>query len=137
MARKLKQSELKEVRAALIKEQGGKCPICGGSLLVVTEVNRVVDHNHDTGFIRGVLCRACNRAEGVIKGATITYAKAGNNPYFMIQTLRRLADYWEKHQTPQTEFIYPGHKTEAEKRDAKNRKARLAYSTKRKGASNV
>lgn len=43
-------------------EQGGKCAICTGSL-----ADWVVDHNHRTGSIRGLLCRACNGGLGHFK----------------------------------------------------------------------
>ena len=42
--------------------QGGICAICGG---VNASGRRLsVDHNHVTGFIRGLLCDACNTALG-------------------------------------------------------------------------
>ncbi|UXQ88721.1 endonuclease [Salmonella phage PST_H2] len=133
--RKIKQSELKEVRDELIKRQKSKCPICGGSLKAITEINRVVDHCHEHGHIRGVLCRGCNGGIGKIENLIRSYCKAGNNNYFIVKTLRNIADYLELHKTPQTEWIYPKHKTAAELREARNRKARLAYSRKKKEAN--
>jgi hypothetical protein len=38
--------------------QGGRCGICG------TDESLVIDHDHRTGFVRGLLCRGCNNAEG-------------------------------------------------------------------------
>lgn len=48
------------------QEQGGRCAICGtdqpggkaGAYFVV-------DHNHETGAVRGLLCNRCNRAIGM------------------------------------------------------------------------
>lgn len=130
---KLKESELKDARDILIKRQGNKCPICGGSLLAVTSTNRVVDHDHDTGYIRGVLCRGCNGGIGKVENLIKSYCKAGNNTYYIVKTLRNLADYLDLHKTPQTEWIYPKHKSAAEQREAANKKARLAYARKKKG----
>lgn len=51
-----------DVRAALIDElrqlQDGRCGICGlaGPLHI--------DHDHDSGLIRGLLCVGCNLKEG-------------------------------------------------------------------------
>lgn len=130
--RKIKQSEMKEVKAELIKRQGGICPICGNPLRAVLPVNQVVDHNHEgVGAIRGVLCRGCNGSIGRIEMLVRSYCKAGNNNYFIVKTLRNIAGYLELHNTPQTEWIYPTHKSPAELKEAKNRKARLSYAKKK------
>lgn len=130
MASKLKSSEVAAYKKELMEKQGWKCPLCGGSLKVVSPINRVLDHDHETGFCRAVVCRGCNGAEGKIKGVISGYGKAGNNRYFQLQWLERLYNYWKLHSTPQTDKLYHNHKTEAEKREAKNRKARLAYARK-------
>lgn len=134
MARKLKQSEVAVVKQELLEKQGYKCPLCGGSLKAVTPVNRVLDHDHDSGFCRGVICRGCNGAEGKILGLVSGYGKAGNNKYFQRQFLKNLVEYWETHKVPQTEYIYPTHKTEVEKREARNKKARSVYAKKKGGS---
>lgn len=44
--------------------QGGVCALCGG----VNRTNRLsVDHDHETGKVRGLLCIACNRGLGHIE----------------------------------------------------------------------
>lgn len=132
----MKQSELGEVRDILCERQGWRCPICGGHLKLISKANRVVDHSHDNvGAVRGVLCRGCNGGIGKIEAYAQSYCKAGNNTLEVIKVLRNLADYLELHRTPQTEWIYYKHQTEAEKREARNRKARLAYSRKKKEAN--
>lgn len=47
-----------EKRAALLARQGGACAICRAS------ARSVADHDHGTGLLRGLLCRACNMREG-------------------------------------------------------------------------
>ena len=52
----------------LLKEQGNCCAICGSksSNNPLTD-NFVVDHNHATGKIRGLLCSYCNLTLGNAK----------------------------------------------------------------------
>lgn len=48
---------------AMLKKQGGVCAICGG-----TEGNGQrlsVDHNHESGTVRGLLCQRCNTVIGM------------------------------------------------------------------------
>lgn len=45
----------------LLAKQEGKCAICGGSDRLV------VDHDHATGAIRGLLCHGCNAGLGFLE----------------------------------------------------------------------
>ena len=51
------------------KSQNGLCCICGndGSKGRGIILKLYVDHNHDTGMVRGLLCNACNSVIGLIK----------------------------------------------------------------------
>jgi len=44
---------------------------------------------------------------------------------------KNLISFWRLHNTPQTDLIYPDHKTPAEKRLAVNKKRRLVAKKKR------
>lgn len=59
----------------LLQEQGGVCAICGtdnpGS-----NTRFMVDHNHDTGEVRGLLCGNCNRGIGLLGDNISTLSKA-------------------------------------------------------------
>lgn len=61
-------------------QQGGRCGICrstgGGRRLVV-------DHDHDTGEVRGLLCHSCNLGLGHLRDSELL--------------LRRAADYLRRH----------------------------------------
>src|SRR5208282_3809502 len=49
----------------MLKEQNGKCAICGCKTYGRKGVKRfAVDHDHATGAIRGLLCASCNQALG-------------------------------------------------------------------------
>lgn len=56
---KTKYGITQEERDGMLAEQSGACASCGD-----TEVKFVVDHNHNTGAIRGILCSPCNLALG-------------------------------------------------------------------------
>lgn len=47
----------------MIERQQGKCAICGRS-----DVRLVVEHNHTTKAIRGLVCDLCNHAVGYLEG---------------------------------------------------------------------
>lgn len=46
-------------RKAMGVKQKQRCAICN------RKVKLVVDHNHNTGKVRGLLCNSCNRALGI------------------------------------------------------------------------
>lgn len=47
--------------AALLRWHANRCGICGDE---ATGRNRHRDHDHETGLLRGLLCRGCNLHEG-------------------------------------------------------------------------
>ena len=59
----------------MFAEQSGKCAICGTDTPTRTGRRRMlngdshpfhVDHNHETGGVRGLLCPSCNKALGLL-----------------------------------------------------------------------
>lgn len=50
-------------------EQEGKCGICFTSLIYRDKTTHI-DHNHDTGEVRGLLCHWCNTAIGLLREDT-------------------------------------------------------------------
>lgn len=55
---KLKYNMTEEEFEALLKEQDNKCACCGKDSPGHT--NWCIDHDHDTGVVRGILCKMCN-----------------------------------------------------------------------------
>ena len=55
----------------LYHEQQGKCAICG-----VFSQDLVIDHNHSTNKIRGLLCSACNTCIGLARESPLILEKA-------------------------------------------------------------
>jgi 5-methylcytosine-specific restriction endonuclease McrA len=74
----------------LMREQDGKCAVCGDPLGPGRGTH--VDHDHETGQVRGLLCRDCNLAEGMLHGSALR--------------ARKLAAYIEKH-APQLRLVNP------------------------------
>jgi hypothetical protein len=66
----------------MLDAQGGKCAICGFQERSDPNFFPVVDHCHETGKVRGLLCANCNHILG----------KAKDNP----DVLRAAAEYLEK-----------------------------------------
>jgi hypothetical protein len=70
----------------MLEGQGGGCAICGFVPLPDGKnaaARLHVDHDHETGKVRALLCNGCNRGMGYL----------GDNP----TRLRAAADYIEKH----------------------------------------
>ena len=112
---RLTQKSLAQWRKDTLAKQGGKCALCQ---LPCSEAQAVGDHDHDTGFMRGVLHRSCNALLGKVEN---NYRRYGvpNLAAFLHGTVRYL-------QQPPHHVQYPTYRTEDEKRLARNAKARAA-----------
>lgn len=120
---KLKASEIAGVRARLSKAQGNVCKLCKLPLGDGSK-RPVLDHDHDTGFIRGVLHSGCNAMLGKIEN---NYQRMGVNlPAFLAGAFA----YIQAHREPQHPLLHPTHKTDEEKRLARNARARKARAKK-------
>ena len=52
----------------MLKKQKGKCAICGSKdVKCGSKTHFVVDHNHKTGKVRGLLCNNCNSGIGYLE----------------------------------------------------------------------
>lgn len=107
----------------LKNEQGGLCPICGEHIDLTIPKEGVIDHDHDTGEIRGVLHRSCNAAEGKVANAAGRWGAKSMDYTKIIPWLENLLKYLQQ---PGTGFMYYMHLTPDEKREARNAKARAA-----------
>ena len=58
---------------AMYEEQDGTCPVCDKA---IDAEGSAIDHNHETGEVRGILCKNCNRALGLLGDNPETMARA-------------------------------------------------------------
>jgi hypothetical protein len=63
-----------EEYAKMLASQNGVCSLCENSC--ATGYSLAVDHDHNTGKIRGLLCKNCNTALGLLKENVETMTKA-------------------------------------------------------------
>jgi len=124
---KIKHSDTERVRVALMKMQSNRCCLCGDAF-GPKGLRPALDHDHKTGYIRGVLCLWCNGMLGkVANAAQRAVGRTGNRAPWV----EAVAQYLTKHATPayavpgvRTGLIYPTHKTPEDKRLARLEKAK-------------
>lgn len=123
---KLQHSMVAPARANLLAKQKGLCAICG--INIVKEGKQaVLDHDHESGVCRGVLCNNCNGLEGKVKNLATRAKREGT----FLEWLLKLIAYLQHHAVPRTNMIHPTHKSAEEKRVLRNKKARVARQLKR------
>lgn len=114
---KLKSTQITPTRARLLAEQGGKCALC---CLPLTAASAVLDHDHDTGAIRGVLHRSCNAVLGKTENGAVRYCVPN-----LVAFASGLGNYIRTHQVNVTGLIHPLHRTPEEKKLLRNKRARI------------
>ena len=68
----------------LVIAQAGTCALCPEAISLDNGYRSHIDHDHETGRVRGILCAPCNRAvEGFLRlkalGANVEAYVAGRN----------------------------------------------------------
>lgn len=125
---KIARTSQRAITLLLWKKQGGLCPLCGKEIDIKIPREGVMDHDHDSGEVRGILHRSCNAAEGKVANAAGQWgAKATDYPS-IIRWLEAMLVYLK---APGTGYMYPTHKT-AEEKHAASLYKRRQQSAKRK-----
>lgn len=116
MVTKLKTTEVKKVREALLARQGGRCALTGYPL---DPADAVLDHCHATGHVRATLHRGVNSLLGKIEN---NYKRYGLTRPQVFAMCAGIGEYLSKDYSGMP--LHPTHKTEDEKRIRRNALAR-------------
>ncbi len=102
---KLKNAaEVAVVRTRILQQQNYKCGVCGCSLKGKLRGGATLDHDHETGIVRGVLCKVCNTGEGKLRTVSVRY---GGGKGGAMDWLRAMIAYRSIHVNPMTTYLYP------------------------------
>lgn len=123
---RLTAAQVKTVRVSIAASQGNRCALCGGQLGIKAPLDPVLDHDHRTGAVRGVLHRGCNSLLGKVENNAARYGVRD-----ILAFCGGLANYLRKHMTNITGYLHPTHRTDEETRLLRNKRARIARSKKK------
>lgn len=122
MVKRLTQREIADYRLQLLQAQSGLCALCGEPIL---PGQAVLDHDHETGHIRGVLHRGCNALEGQIVNSMprnqLTDAR-----------LQEIFRRWTAYHMVQRPELHPTHRTDEERAALRRRRRQQRARSRRK-----
>lgn len=113
---RIKTTEVAKVRGELYLAQSGKCGLCKWHIVKGEDV---LDHDHATGAVRGVLHRTCNALLGKVENA---YRRFGVKD--LAAWAQGMPTYLQHHAVNRTGLLHPTHRTTEEKRLRRNALAR-------------
>lgn len=119
---KLRASEVAAYRTTALDEQGGHCMLCGERIATGEDV---LDHDHKTGHVRGVLHRGCNAMLGHIENNRARHMMKDGR---LFRFLRGVQTYITADHSMRP--LHPTHRTADEARLLKNKRARVARAKK-------
>ena len=111
---RLKSAAISAYRELELASQGGLCALCSEP---IETGKAVLDHDHKTGLIRGVLHRGCNALEGNITNAL---------PRNLItpERLRAIFENWERYHSTPKPLLHPTHRTAEERKIRAKKRAK-------------
>lgn len=122
MVKRLTQREIADYRLQLLQAQAGLCALCGEPIM---PGSAVLDHDHVTGHIRGVLHRGCNALEGQIVNSL------PRNQISESQ-LQEIFQRWRTYHMQQYAELHPTHRTPEERAALRRRRAQQRAAARRK-----
>lgn len=124
MTQRLKTTEVAVVRERMAKANGNRCALCQLPL-----TKPVLDHDHATGAVRGVLHNGCNALLGKLENNYKRYGVVN-----LAAFSNGVAAYLQRHVTNQTGYLHPTYRTTEEKRLLTNARARKKRALSKQGA---
>lgn len=120
---KLKASEVAQYRATALEDQGGHCMLCCER---IAPGDDVLDHDHKTGHVRGVLHRGCNAMLGHIENNRARNMLKDGRLWRFLRGVERYitADHTQRP-------LHPTHRTDAEKAERTKKLAAKRRAAKR------
>lgn len=119
---RLKASEVPAFRATALEQQGGRCLLCGEC---IESSEAVLDHDHKSGHVRGVLHSGCNAMLGHVENNRPRYKLTGAR---LRRWMNAAFDYIHKDYSHLP--LHHTQRTDDEKRLLKNKRARVARAKK-------
>ena len=133
---RIARTQMRPIVVKLLNAQGGLCPLCRSIIDLSIPKEGVLDHDHNTGEVRGILHRWCNGQLGKVEAAAIRAKKAISHTEWLENAIVFI-------KTGKSGLMYPSHKTEDEVRAAralkeKQRRAKIKMQEimKARGAQN-
>lgn len=128
VARRITRGQVRAVSLKILKEQGGVCALTKRPIDTAaargSASSMVLDHDHLTGRIRGVLSRGANGAEGKVYNAVARWAGYGmQDKEGILQFLENMVAYLRKEPY---DLLYYTHRSPEELAQAQKLKARKA-----------
>lgn len=119
---RIKTTHIATTREGMWLRQGGKCALCS---LHCTAQQAVLDHDHSTGSLRGVLHRSCNALLGKVENNFRRYGLQN-----LAAWAQGMPGYLRHHHVNRTGLLHPTYKSADEKRVRRNTLARKRRATK-------
>lgn len=121
---RITRAQVKPVTMMLLDRQKWLCPLCQCKIDHAVQGHKsdyCLDHDHETGEIRGVLHRSCNSGEGKVFNATGRWIAGKVDYAVVIPALERLLLYYK---AKGTGLMYPDHKTPEQQKATQLKKRR-------------
>jgi len=106
------RTNMKAMTVKILKDQGGLCLLCKCRIDLSIPKEGCLDHDHESGEVRGVLHRSCNAAEGKVANAAGRWGAKGMSYELIVPWLENLLAYYKG---AGTGYMYPGHKSPEQK----------------------